>query len=32
LPNATMVSASFTKITSTQTNMRELQFSLKYVF
>ncbi len=32
LPNATMNSASFTKITSTTSPMRQLQFSLKYIF
>jgi hypothetical protein len=32
LPNATMISASFTKITSTTSAMRQLQFSLKYTF
>jgi hypothetical protein len=32
LPVASLTSTSFTKITGTQTNMRELQFSLKYVF
>src|SRR5258708_37591951 len=31
LPNSTMISASFTKIISTSA-MRQLQFSLKYVF
>jgi hypothetical protein len=32
LPNSTMISASFTKINSTTSAMRQLQFSLKYVF
>ncbi len=31
-PNATRASVDFGKIRSTRTNMRELQFGLKYVF
>lgn len=32
LPTASVTSATFAQITSTNTSMRELQFSLKYVF
>ena len=32
IPNATLSSASFARISSTATTMREIQFSLKYVF
>jgi hypothetical protein len=31
-PNTTLVSSSFGRITGTPTNMRELQFGVKYLF